>query len=244
MSSTIQNQTALKFQQRRIRANSGGVPSPAWWVGRIQEDSRRHQFLSFVGRRAPNRWSLIMSCYKSQTADLFTIHSANYFEEVMTHHMLKLPVLHFRWRKGDRIQKSGFLNFLCALLVSFSSLSTLYISVTNSCLLIFFFWRLYLLNSRSFSLTLALYHDSFYFLFVPNIFSFIGAVWWKIFVFLTRKKKRYPDLYVSLYYLSFRIELENQTRRWLQTVYIQSGLNSLWFSRELGSNYKHRGSMT
>lgn len=60
--------------------------------------------------------------------------------------------------------------------------------------------------------------------------------------FFSHEKKRYPDLYVSLYYLSFRIELENQTRRWLQTVYIQSGLNSLWFSRELGSNYKHRGS--
>lgn len=62
--------------------------------------------------------------------------------------------------------------------------------------------------------------------------------------FSSHEKKRYPDLYVSLYYLSFRIELENQTRRWLQTVYIQSGLNSLWFSRELGLNYKHRGSMT
>lgn len=127
---------SVKVSTTSDRANSGEVPSSAWWVGRIQEDSRRHQFLSFVGRRAPNRWSL--GCYKSQTADLFTIHSTTYFEEVMTHHMLKLPVLHFRWRKGDRIQKSGFFNFLCALLASFSSLSSLYISVTNSCLLIFF----------------------------------------------------------------------------------------------------------
>lgn len=141
MSSTIQNQTALKFQQRRIRANSGGVPSSAWWVGRIQEDSRRHQFLSFVGRRAPNRWSL--GCYKSQTADLFTIHSANYFEEVMTHHMLKPPVLQFRWRKGDSIQKAGFFFSV------FSSLSSLYISVTNSCLLIFFGDSIYLILAHS-----------------------------------------------------------------------------------------------
>lgn len=98
-------------------------------------------------------------------------------------------------------------------------------------------------NSRSFSLTLFLYPDIFYFLFVTNIFAFIGVVWWKIFVFLTRKKK-YPDLYVSLFYLTFRIGLENQTKSWLQAVYILSGLNSLWFSRELGSNYKHRGSLT
>lgn len=39
--------------------------------------------------------------------------------------MLKIPVLQFRWRKGDRIQKSGFFNFLCALF--FSLVHSIYI---------------------------------------------------------------------------------------------------------------------
>lgn len=154
--------------------------------------------------------------------------------------MLKLSVLHFSWRKVTKSSWKLF-SFLFVFSASFFPRPVyIYLWPIPAS---WFFGDSINSNSRSFSLTLFLYPDIFYFLFVTNIFAFIGVVWWKIFVFLTRKKK-YPDLYVSLFYLTFRIGLENQTKSWLQAVYILSGLNSLWFSRELGSNYKHRGSLT
>lgn len=154
--------------------------------------------------------------------------------------MLKLSVLHFSWRKVTKSSWKLF-SFLFVFSASFFPRPVyIYLWPIPAS---WFFSDSINSNSRSFSLTLFLYPDIFYFLFVTNIFAFIGVVWWKIFVFLTRKKK-YPDLYVSLFYLTFRIGLENQTKSWLQAVYILSGLNSLWFSRELGSNYKHRGSLT
>lgn len=154
--------------------------------------------------------------------------------------MLKLSVLHFSWRKVTKSSWKLF-SFLFVFSASFFPRPVyIYLWPIPAS---WFFGDSINSNSRSFSLTLFLYPDIFYFLFVTNIFAFIGVVWWKIFVFLPRKKK-YPDLYVSLFYLTFRIGLENQTKSWLQAVYILSGLNSLWFSRELGSNYKHRGSLT
>lgn len=144
--------------------------------------------------------------------------------------------------EGDKIQLKTVFFSLCFLCFFFSLVQSIYIC-DQFLPLDFLAIVLILTLAHSHYITLFLYPDIFYFLFVTNIFAFIGVVWWKIFVFLTRKKK-YPDLYVSLFYLTFRIGLENQTKSWLQAVYILSGLNSLWFSRELGSNYKHRGSLT
>lgn len=147
--------------------------------------------------------------------------------------MLKLSVLHFSWRKVTKSSWKLF-SFLFVFSASFFSSSSLYISVTNS----FGDSIVTLTHSHSFSL-------SWYLLFSIRD-QYICFYWCSLVenIRFSHTKKKYPDLYVSLFYLTFRIGLENQTKSWLQAVYILSGLNSLWFSRELGSNYKHRGSLT
>lgn len=100
--------------------------------------------------------------------------------------MLKLSVLHFSWRKVTKSSWKLF-SFLFVFSASFFPRPVyIYLWPIPAS---WFFGDSINSNSRSFSLTLFLYPDIFYFLFVTNIFAFIGVVWWKIFVFLTRKKK-------------------------------------------------------
>lgn len=90
--------------------------------------------------------------------------------------------------EGDKIQLKTVFFSLCFLCFFFSLVQSIYIC-DQFLPLDFLAIVLILTLAHSHYITLFLYPDIFYFLFVTNIFAFIGVVWWKIFVFLTRKKK-------------------------------------------------------
>lgn len=155
--------------------------------------------------------------------------------------MLKLSVLHFSWRKVTKSSWKLF-SFLFVFSASFFPRPVyIYLWPIPAS---WFFGDSINSNSRSFSLYNS-FSLSWYLLFSIRD-QYICFYWCSLVenIRFSHTKKKYPDLYVSFFYLTFRIGLENQTKSWLQAVYILSGLNSLWFSRELGSNYKHRGSLT
>lgn len=117
------------------RANSGGLPSPAWWVGMIEEDSRRHMSLYHLledGHPTDEVWAVDhrQPIYLPFTRRITSTKSWPPYVKALS--------LALQLAEGDKIQLKTVFFSLCFLCFFFSS-SSLYISVTNSCLLIF--WR-------------------------------------------------------------------------------------------------------